>query len=186
MLPSVVLLALAMALGAAEEKPLLADPTFERTAQLLAHPPKDLDVIERQALLPWIHHEVELPAMAQFADGSATLRGGQVYLHSMIFPVEAGKTYELSFQARGEGKVSGGFLWWQSYDDDAARRADPHWSGSAEPVTPKDGQSIKVRGTAPAQATRAYVRLIVREGDVVIRHPSVVLIEPASTQPAAK
>jgi hypothetical protein len=173
-----LLVALLLSAGPGDNVQLLADPTFARIAQLLAQPPADLDIVERQRLWPWIAHEIELPATAAFAPPAVTLTGGVVFLHSAAFDVEPGQAIEVRFHARGSGQVTAGFTWWQINNDEVARRADPHLTLMPEPVQPGDGRVVTFQATVPASARRAYLRIVVRQGEVVVSDPIVRPIQP--------
>lgn len=161
----------------AAEKNLLPDPGFEQTLKLTNEPPEDADPYELWVMLPWHHYVIEAPSEVQYDQGAVTVTGGKGFLHSAAFPVEAGKTYAVSFKARGGGKVSAGFLWWTRYDDDGIEMADPHWTRMEEPVkTGDDARDVTARFTASEKTTRAYIRLVVTEGTVRASDLKVTLV----------
>jgi len=99
----------------------------------------------------------------------AVMSGGKGFLHSSVFDVTAGKTYTLRAWIKGDGKMDLGILWWAKYDDEHIAMASPHWQHMEKPVAAQGAwKQVTASYTAPADATRAYVRIVVTDGKVFI------------------
>jgi|GEM_PF-5888634 len=143
-------------------KNLVPDAAFERAAKLPVTPPADADPIELIRKQTWKFYEIELPATAKIEKGKATLTGGKSFLHSAPFDVEPGKSYTIQVKAKGTGNLSVGLLWWEVYDDKNIRAVQPHWSRTENPETLDDEPiALKQTFTAPKDAKRAYLRIVV-------------------------
>lgn len=122
----------------------------------------------------WRFYEIEMPTSVKYeaARGKkcvAQIKGGKGFLHSAAFDVAAGKKYRVTVKARGQGKVSLSMLWWERYDDDGIRMAKPHREGPKAGVQPGGKEkSINAEFTAPKGSKRAYLRIIVEKGAVVV------------------
>jgi hypothetical protein len=172
------MLLVAVSVCAASGHKLLKDAEFEKAAALAANPPPDVSGLELQKMLPWHFYVIEAPAEVQYAKGQATLTGGKAFLHSSVFKVEAGKDYQISLEAKGDGKVSVGLMWWKAYGDDGVSTADPHWTRIEEPTKVcESGHTVKATFKASPEATRAYLRLVVTEGSVTVSDLNVVEVK---------
>lgn len=101
---------------------------------------------------------------------SITLSGGKTFLHSSKFPVEPGTKYTYKLQVKGSGKVSVQTLWWTKDDG----MADPHRTFSIKAVELKNAtETITGTDTAPKNAARAYIRIVVENGTVTVSNLKV-------------
>lgn len=167
LITAVVLLLMVNPAGAAGEENMLPDPTFA------------------QGEKTWSAYVIEMPSECSFIpakdDEPAAVRlsGGRTFLHSSMFSVQGGRTYRLSFDARGDGKVWPGFLWW----NEDSGMAQPHWT------RPEEGQAVDdtwkcyaVEFSAPEGSAEAYVRFEVKERVVTVA--SVEVSERPTPAPA--
>lgn len=164
---------LSSALGADAQQNRLPDADFAETIEVMANQGEEAQ--RHGPDTPWKWYVIEADAKVTYTDGSVEASGGKVFLHSAEFEVEPGQSYEVSFTAAGDGKVSVGFLWWQ-YDDNGARGwADPHWARLEEPVNAGSDEPAEVSSTfeAPENANATYLRLVVTDGTVVVRNLQV-------------
>jgi hypothetical protein len=151
----------------AQEKPanLLPDPAFADV---------NLDPLAEKT--SWIWHQIVLPSEAS-ADKQAksmTLSGGKTFLHSGTFDVKPGASYAITLRAAGTGKVSVECLWWKRYEQAAIEMTEPHRTIPRTPVeVTADGIKVDVRDTAPEGAAKAYIRIVVEEGEVTLSEPNV-------------
>ena len=160
----------------------LADPAFKTTAELEANPPRDLDRMQLQEQMPWVFHIIERPAEARYAPPRVTLTGGRAFLHSDAFDVTPGDTYRVTLKAGGDGQISAGLLWWRQYTDERIRMAEPHWAQMDEPAQATDkANTVRATFTAPDKAKRAYLRLVVTDGEVTIQDVRVIAVDDAET-----
>lgn len=126
----------------------------------------------------WLWYQIVAPSEAKLdkAKGTVALTGGKTFLHSSAFDVAPEKKYTISVKAQGKGKISVECLWWTRYDDDGIGMAKPHRTFAVEATELKDEtRDISGQDTAPTDAKRAYIRVVVEEGTVTVSNPSVTL-----------
>ena len=152
---------------AAAEDNLLPDPAFAQGEET------------------WPAYVLEMPSVHSFipakddAPAAVRLSGGRTFLHSSRFPVQGGRTYRLSFDARGDGKVWPGFLWW----GEGFSMVQPHWTRPEEGLAVDDlWKCYAVEFPAPEASTEAYVRFEVKQG--AVRLASVRVSECPEPAPA--
>jgi hypothetical protein len=125
----------------------------------------------------WRWYEIVLPCDAELDEenASVTLSGGKVFLHSSAFDVEPGRIYDVSVQAAGKGTISVECLWWVKYEDSGLIMADPHRTVPIEPAEVVDEAEMTVSGqaTAPENAKRMYIRIVVEDGEFDVSAPAV-------------
>jgi len=158
-------LAVTAALAAEKTGNLVADPSF-----------KQADFAPLAKETTWLWYQIVAPSEAKLDKDKAavTMTGGKTFLHSAAFDVTAEKKYNISVKAQGKGKIYIECLWWTRYDDDGIGMAKPHRTFAVE-ATEIGDETKKIAGqdTAPKEAKRAYIRVVVEEGTVTVSAPSV-------------
>ena len=115
--------------------------------------------------------EAEITDDAQFFDD---LGVDSMMALEIVASIE--KKYNISVKAQGKGKVSVECLWWTRYDDDGIGMAKPHRTFAVKATELKDEtRDITGQDTAPKEAKRAYIRIVVEEGTITVSNPSVTV-----------
>lgn len=90
---------------------------------------------------------------------------GKGFLHSEAFDVTPGVTYQVSAWIKGQGALGLEMLWWQSYLENLQRSEHHRDVCDPQGATP-DWKRITTTFTAPADAKRAYLRLVGVKGNL--------------------
>jgi len=146
----------------------------------------------------WRFHDVVRPARIDVTKADAhggshaivlSAEGGRGFLHSSLFPVKAGRTYEAAIWAKGSGRVGLQLVWWKRYDRIAIERAEPHLAPA--PLKGKLGLIAEMQAVerdwqylrsgplvAPANATCCYLRIQTIKGRVLLDDAEVIAVPP--------
>ncbi|MBC7328301.1 hypothetical protein H5T87_09365 [bacterium] len=92
---------------------------------------------------------------------------GKGFLQSDVFPVEKGKKLNLSVWVKGDGRAMLQIIWWERYDEERATPCQ-HQQDSSEPIQCKgEWEEIRLEVMPPPEATKAYIRLVGEDGDII-------------------
>jgi len=158
---------------------LVANPSFEKVEKAKVGE-------ERTVPSNWRFYVIALKA-ADSADPAEPHTGqtsfrfsldekGKGFLHSEAFDVTPGATYQVSAWIKGQGALGLEMLWWQSYLENIQMSA--HHRDVFEPQgATQDWKQITTTFTAPADARRAYLRLVGVQGNLWVDDVAVIAQE---------